>query len=170
MKIKSLLIPDVKLIQPEIYEDKRGFFFESFNNNLFKKIDDNINFVQDNHSKSKKGVLRGMHYQDKPFEQGKLVRVISGEVYDVALDIRHQSPTYGMWVAEILSGENKKQLWIPPGFAHGFLTLKDDTEFLYKTTNYYSKQNEKLIKYDDRRFNIEWPNLGMNFILSDKDL
>jgi len=170
MKIISLTIPDIKLLVPEVYYDKRGFFLESFNEKLFNSsVNENFHFVQDNHSKSKKGVLRGMHYQVHPFEQGKLVRVISGEVYDVALDIRRDSATYGKWVSEILSAENNKQLWIPPGFAHGFLTLSNEAELLYKTTNYYSKENERLIKFNDSRFNIKWPELDMHFTLSEKD-
>ena len=139
MKAISLKIPDVKLIEPDVFEDERGFFFESFNQQKFNEaIGLDVTFVQDNHSKSKKGVLRGLHYQDEPFAQGKLVRVICGEVFDVAVDIRKDSTTYGQWVSEILSGDNKKQLWIPEGFAHGFLTLSDMAEFLYKTTNFYS--------------------------------
>jgi dTDP-4-dehydrorhamnose 3,5-epimerase len=170
MKFASLTIPDIKLLVPEVYYDKRGFFLESFNEKLFNSsVNGNFHFVQDNHSKSKKGVLRGMHYQVYPFEQGKLVRVISGEVYDVALDIRPDSATYGKWVSEILSAENNKQLWIPPGFAHGFLTLSNEAELLYKTTNYYSKENERLIKFNDTRFNIKWPELDMDFTLSEKD-
>ena len=168
--ITSLAIPEVKLITPNVFNDDRGFFFESFNQDVFNSLlHDDIHFVQDNHSKSKKGVLRGMHYQVYPFEQGKLVRVIAGEVYDVALDIRRDSPTYGKWVSEILSAENKKQLWIPPGFAHGFLTLSNEAELLYKTTNFYSKENERLIKYNDTSFNIKWPELEIDFTLSEKD-
>jgi dTDP-4-dehydrorhamnose 3,5-epimerase len=170
MKISSLSIPDIILLEPKVLSDNRGFFFESFNENFFNSsVNGNFHFVQDNHSKSKKGVLRGMHYQVYPFEQGKLVRVIAGEVYDVALDIRRDSPTYGKWVSETLSAENKKQLWIPPGFAHGFLTLSNEAELLYKTTNFYSKENERLIKYNDTSFNIKWPELEIDFTLSEKD-
>ena len=137
MKVTPLRIPDVKLIEPEVFEDERGFFYESFNQQKFNEaMGENISFVQDNHSKSSKGVLRGLHYQEAPFAQGKLVRVVTGVVFDVAVDIRKESPTYGQWVSEVLSAENKKQLWIPEGFAHGFLTLTDATEFLYKTTNF----------------------------------
>ena len=137
MKVTSLKIPDIKLIEPEVFEDKRGSFFESFNQQKFNDaVGQKITFVQDNQSKSKRGVLRGLHYQDEPLAQGKLVRVISGEVFDVALDIRKNSATYGQWVAERLSAENKKQLWIPQGFAHGFLTITDNAEFLYKTTQF----------------------------------
>ena len=137
MKVTPLKIPDVKLIEPDVFEDERGFFFESFNQQKFNEaIGQDVTFVQDNHSKSSKGVLRGLHYQEAPFEQGKLVRVIAGEVFDVAVDIRKGSPTYGQWVSEILSAENKKQLWIPEGFAHGFLTISSEAEFIYKTTSY----------------------------------
>ena len=169
MKATSLKIPDVKLIEPEIFEDKRGYFYESFNQKKFNDlIGQDITFLQDNHSKSSRGVLRGLHYQEHPFAQGKLVRVIVGEVFDVAVDIRKNSPTYGQWVSEILSSDNKKQLWIPEGFAHGFMTLSDEAEFLYKTTNFYSKQHERTILFDDSNFNIEWPD-GYSLILSDKD-
>ena len=150
MKVTPLKIPDVKLIEPDVFEDVRGFFYESFNQQKFiEEIGKNINFVQDNHSKSSKGVLRGLHYQERPFAQGKLVRVISGKVFDVAVDIRRDSPTYGKWVSEILTAENKKQLWIPEGFAHGFLALSASAEVTYKTTNFYSKDHEKVIHYKD---------------------
>ena len=170
MKVTPLKIPDVKLIEPDIYEDDRGFFFESFNQQKFNElIGQDFTFVQDNHSKSSKGVLRGLHYQEAPFAQAKLVRVVKGEIFDVAVDIRKDSPSNGQWVAEILSSDNKKQLWIPEGFAHGFLTLSDHTEILYKTTNYYSKQHEKIIPYNHDAFNIIWPDLNVEFILSKKD-
>lgn len=170
MKVSSLKIPDVKLIEPNLFEDERGFFFESFNQQKFNEaIGQDINFVQDNHSKSKKGVLRGLHYQEEPFSQGKLVRVISGEVFDVAVDIRKDSPSYGQWVSEILSGENKKQLWIPEGFAHGFLTLSNEVEFLYKTTKYYSKLHERTINWKKNNFDIKWPKVDEPIILSIKD-
>ena len=172
MKVTSLKIPDVKLIEPDVFEDERGFFYESFNQQKFNNaIGQHITFVQDNHSFSKKGVLRGMHYQEEPFAQGKLVRAITGEVYDVALDIRKDSATYGLWVAEILSEENRKQLWIPEGFAHGFLCLKDNTNFLYKTTKFYNCNFERTIKFNSSEFNIKWP-LSVNngkFFLSHKD-
>ena len=157
MKVTSLKIPDVKLIEPDVFEDERGFFYESFNQQkLNEAIGKNIAFVQDNHSKSSKGVLRGLHYQDEPFAQGKLVRVIAGEVFDVAVDIRKNSPTYGQWVSEVLSADNCKQLWIPEGFAHGFLTLSDKTEDLI---NYFRKDdleklalNYKAIKQNYKNF------------------
>ena len=169
MKVTSLKIPDVKIIEPDVFEDERGFFYESFNQQKFNEaIGENITFVQDNHSKSSKGVLRGLHYQETPFAQGKLVRVVFGEVFDVAVDIRQDSPTFGKWISETLSAYNKKQMWIPEGFAHGFLVLSDEAEFLYKTTNYYSKNNESSIRYDDNFLNIEWPKFT-NYHLSEKD-
>lgn len=165
-----LKIPDVKLIEPEVFEDERGFFYESFNQQKFNKaIEDKITFVQDNHSKSAKGVLRGLHYQLAPFAQGKLVRVIFGQVLDVAVDIRKKSPTYGQWVSEILSGENKKQLWIPEGFAHGFLSLSNNVEFLYKTTNFYNKEHEICINPFDKTININWKEFSTNLILNARD-
>ena len=168
MKVTPLKIPDVKLIEPDVFEDERGFFYESFNQQKFNEaMGENITFVQDNHSKSSKGVLRGLHYQKAPHEQGKLVRVIAGEVFDVVVDIRRDSPTYGKWVSVILSADNKKQLWIPKGFAHGFLTLSDEAEFLYKTTNFYSKVCEKNIHWSQNEFNIKWP-MEPKF-LSEKD-
>jgi len=169
MKVISLKIPDVKLIEPDVFEDERGFFYESFNQKKFNEaIGQDVTFVQDNHSKSSKGVLRGLHYQEAPFAQGKLVRVIVGEVFDVAVDIRKYSPNYGQWVSEILSAENKKQLWIPEGFAHGFLALSDNVELLYKTTAFYSKDFEHTINWKKNDFNIKWP-LIKNIFLSKKD-
>jgi len=158
MKVKPLSIPDVLLIEPQVFGDDRGFFYESFNQNKFEAaLGHKINFVQDNHSKSVKGVLRGLHYQLPPKAQSKLVRVIQGEVFDVAVDVRHSSPTFGKWVGEILTGQNKKQLWIPEGFAHGFLTLSDTAEFLYKTTDFYSKEHEQAIRWNDETLGIRWP-------------
>ena len=168
MKITPLSIPDVLLIEPQVFADDRGFFFESFNQKKFEKaVGQKINFVQDNHSKSLKGVLRGLHYQVQPKAQGKLVRVIQGEVFDVAVDLRKSSPTLGKWVGEILSSDNKKQMWIPEGFAHGFLTLSDTAEFLYKTTNFYSTEHERAISWNDPTIAIEWPT--KNVSLSTKD-
>lgn len=170
MKVTSLKIPDVKLIEPHVFEDERGFFYESYNQQKFNDaIGKVISFVQDNHSKSSKGVLRGLHYQESPFEQGKLVRVVAGQVFDVAVDIRTDSPTYGQWVSQILSADNRKQLWIPEGFAHGFLTLSDDAELIYKTTNFYNQASEKTIRFDSNLFNIKWPSLDCKIILSAKD-
>lgn len=157
MKATPLAIPDVYLIEPQVFGDERGFFFESFNQAEFEQaIGRKVQFVQDNHSKSAKGVLRGLHYQD-PKPQGKLVRVTQGEVFDVAVDIRKNSPTYGKWIAETLSAENKKQLWIPEGLAHGFLVLSDTAEFLYKTTDYYAPECEQAIIWNDSTLNINWP-------------
>jgi dTDP-4-dehydrorhamnose 3,5-epimerase len=171
MKVTPLKISDVKLIEPDVFEDERGFFYESFNQQKFNEaIGQNITFVQDNHSRSYKGVLRGLHYQEAPFAQGKLVRVIVGEVFDVAVDIRRESATYGQWVSEILSAENKKQLWIPEGFAHGFLTLSNDAEFLYKVNNFYRKSAEKTILFSDQNLSITWPLLSKDIILNKKDL
>jgi len=170
MKVTPLKIPDVKLIEPDVFEDERGFFYESFNQQKFNEaIGENITFVQDNHSKSSKGVLRGLHYQEAPFAQGKLVRVIAGEVFDVSVDVRKDSSTYGQWVAEVLSGENKKQLWIPEGFAHGFLTLSNEAEFLYKTTDFYNKESEKSIHWKNNEFNIQWPEVEAPLLTSKKD-
>ena len=158
MKVTPLSIPDVLLIEPQVFGDDRGFFFESFNQNKFEAaIGKKINFVQDNHSKSFKGVLRGLHYQLTPKAQGKLVRVIQGEVFDVAVDLRQSSPTFGKWVGEIISADNKKHIWIPEGFAHGFLTLSDTAEFLYKTTDFYSPEHEQSILWDDETIGIDWP-------------
>tara|TARA_B110000503_G_scaffold57959_1_gene92761 strand:+ start:822 stop:1352 length:531 start_codon:yes stop_codon:yes gene_type:complete len=170
MKVTSLKIPEVKLLEPKVFEDERGCFFESFNQKKFNElVEPGINFFQDNHSVSKKGVLRGLHYQDSPFAQGKLVRVIFGEVFDVVVDIRKDSPTFGQWVSEILSTTNRKQLWIPAGFAHGFLTLSDHSEFLYKTTMPHSKAHEKTIHYFNNAYEIDWPMKEVDIILSEKD-
>ena len=170
MKITALKIPDVKLIEPDIFWDKRGFFYESFNQKQFNNaLGYEVNFVQDNHSLSKRGVLRGLHYQNPPFAQGKLVRVIAGEVFDVAVDIRKGSETYGQWVGEVLSVTNKNQLWIPEGFAHGFLTLSEEAEFLYKTTNYYSIEHESTIHWQYNNFDIAWPDINIEIISSNKD-
>ncbi len=160
MKATPLAIPDVFLIEPQVFGDERGFFFESFNHAKFEQaIGRKVQFVQDNHSKSSKGVLRGLHYQAEN-SQGKLVRVTQGEVFDVAVDIRPESPTYGKWVSEVLSAENKKQLWIPEGFAHGFLVLSETAEFLYKTTDYYAPEHECCIIWNDRTLAIDWPFVG----------
>ena len=158
MKVTPLSIPDVLLIEPQVFGDERGFFYESFNQNKFEEaIGRKINFVQDNHSRSLRGVLRGLHYQLTPKAQAKLVRVIQGEVFDAVVDLRQSSPTFGKWAGEILSADNKKQLWIPEGFAHGFLTLSTTAEFLYKTTDFYSRDHEKAIKWNDKTIGIDWP-------------
>ena len=170
MKATRTRIPDVWLIEPRVFGDERGFFFESFNEQAFNAATGNtLPFVQDNHSKSTKGVLRGLHYQLPPRAQGKLVRVIQGEVFDVAVDIRKGSLTYGQWIAETLSADNKKQLWIPPGFAHGFLTLSDTAEFLYKTTDTWSPEHERAIIWNDPALNINWPLNGVTPTLAPKD-
>lgn len=169
MKVTSLKIPDVKLVEPDVFIDQRGLFFESFNQKKFNNsLGLKITFVQDNHSISRKGVLRGLHYQKAPFSQGKLIRVVNGEIFDVAVDLRRNSSTFGKWVSENLSAENKKQLWIPEGFAHGFLALSKVAEVAYKTTQYYSKSSEKTIQYNDKNLNIEWPKMP-EYSLSDED-
>ena len=158
MKVTHLNIPDVLLIEPQVFDDDRGFFFESFNQKKFEEaVGRKINFVQDNHSKSVKGVLRGLHYQIPPKAQGKLVRVIQGEVFGVALDIRKSSPTFGKWVGGVISAENKKQIWIPEGFAHGFVAISETAEFLYKTTEFYYKEHERAIRWNDQDIAIQWP-------------
>ena len=168
MQVVQTAIPDVLILEPKVFGDDRGFFFESFNQQTFKNLTGvKANFVQDNHSKSAANVLRGLHYQIEQ-AQGKLVRVTAGEVFDVAVDIRRQSSTFGKWVGVILSAENKRQLWVPPGFAHGFVVLKDNTEFLYKTTDYYAPQHERCIRWDDPAIAIEWP-ISQTPILSGKD-
>ncbi len=162
-------ISDVLVIEPKIFTDDRGYFFESFNErNFFKSTGIKTNFVQDNHSQSSKGVLRGLHYQLER-TQGKLVRVVRGSVFDVAVDLRQSSKTYGEWVGLELSAENKKQLWIPPGFAHGFLTISSEAEFLYKTTDYWHASSEQCLLWCDSVLNIEWPQLGGPPILNNKD-
>jgi len=169
MKIKSLKIPDLKIIEPKIFEDSRGYFFESFNQKRFNEyIGSDIIFVQDNQSKSSKGVLRGLHLQKQPFSQGKLVRVLNGEIFDVAVDLRPNSLTFGEWVGEYLSAYNKKQLWIPKGFAHGFLTISQEADIFYKTTNFYNKSSEITIKHDDLELDIKWPNMK-DKLLANKD-
>ncbi|MFR0692320.1 dTDP-4-dehydrorhamnose 3,5-epimerase [Enterobacterales bacterium AE_CKDN230030158-1A_HGKHYDSX7] len=169
MKATRLAIPDVILFEPKVFGDDRGFFFESFNQQKFEEaVGRKVDFVQDNHSRSAKGVLRGLHYQLAPHAQGKLIRVAQGEVFDVAVDVRRSSPTFGQWVGVHLSAENKNQLWIPEGFAHGFLTLTDNVDFLYKTTNYYAPAAEGCIAWDDPALAIEWP-ITVAPVLSEKD-
>lgn len=158
MKVTRLAISDVLLIEPRVFGDARGFFYESFNAQAFREeagVD--LNFVQDNHSRSSKGVLRGLHYQLPPHAQGKLVRVVQGAVFDVAVDIRKSSPTFGQWVGEELSEANNRQLWIPPGFAHGFLVLSETADFLYKTTSYYAATHERSIAWNDATVGVKWP-------------
>ncbi|MFM5226648.1 dTDP-4-dehydrorhamnose 3,5-epimerase [Aeromonas veronii] len=171
MNVIKTAIPDVLIFEPKVFGDERGFFFESFNHKLFEEaVGYPVNFVQDNHSKSSKGVLRGLHYQLPPHAQGKLVRCVAGEVFDVAVDIRKSSPTFGQWVGVYLSGENKRQMWIPEGFAHGFVTLSETAEFLYKTTNYYSASSDRGILWNDAKLAVAWPIAGLKFTLSDKDM
>jgi dTDP-4-dehydrorhamnose 3,5-epimerase len=169
MNVIDTAIPDVKIIEPKVFGDSRGFFYESFNLKRFHETTGlDVEFVQDNHSKSGLGVLRGLHYQiEQP--QGKLVRVTSGKVYDVAVDIRQSSATFGQWIGEILSAENSRQFWIPPGFAHGFLVLAEGTEFLYKTTDYYAPEHERTIQWDDPGLAIDWPVEDLTARLSEKD-
>lgn len=157
MQAERLAIPEVILFTPKVFGDERGFFFESFNAQFFaQKTGLTADFVQDNHSRSVRGVLRGLHYQLPPKAQGKLVRVVQGEVFDVAVDIRRSSPTFGQWVGVVLSSENKQQLWIPPGFAHGFVTLSETAEFLYKTTDFYSPEHERCIAWNDPTIAVDW--------------
>jgi len=169
--VNHLPIPDLKLIEPNVYNDARGFFYESYNKKKFNElIGKDINFIQDNHSRSSKGVLRGLHYQLSPFEQGKLVRVVYGEVWDVAVDIRKNSNTFGKWVCELLSAENRRQLWIPEGFAHGFYVISNYAELNYKVNKPYSKDHEKTIHWRNNDFGIEWPLIkGLDVLLSNKD-
>jgi dTDP-4-dehydrorhamnose 3,5-epimerase len=169
MNVIDTTIPDVKIIEPKVFGDTRGFLYESFNSKCFHESTGlKIDFVQDNHSKSGVGVLRGLHYQiEQP--QGKLVRVVSGKVFDVAVDIRKSSATFGQWVGETLSADNFRQLWVPPGFAHAFLVLEDETESLYKTTEYYAPEHERTIQWDDPDLAIDWPIAGLSPRLSEKD-
>lgn len=170
MKATRLAIPDVVLIEPKVFGDERGFFYESFNKKAFDEATGlNVDFVQDNHSRSARGVLRGLHYQLPPHAQGKLVRVTRGAVFDVAVDIRKSSPTFGRWVGDELSETNNRQLWIPPGFAHGFIVLSETADFLYKTTDYYSTAAERCIAWDDAAIGIDWPSAGGKPNLSAKD-
>lgn len=168
MKVTPTRIPDVLLIEPRVFEDDRGFFFESYNKRAFiDEVGLEVEFVQDNHSRSRRHVLRGLHYQIENV-QGKLIRVVVGEIFDVAVDLRERSPTCGEWVGTRLSAENKRQLWIPGGFAHGFLVLSDVAEVLYKTTDFYAPEHERCIRWNDPALGIEWP-LSHDPIVSAKD-
>lgn len=172
MKVIDTNIPDVKIIEPTVFGDERGFFMETWNQKRFEEMVTGkpTSFVQDNHSKSRKGILRGLHYQTEN-TQGKLVRIISGEVFDVAVDIREDSPTFGKWVGEYLSAENKRQLWVPEGFAHGFYVTSEDAEFVYKCTDFYNPNAEHSIVWNDPDLAINWPlDLGGQPRLADKDL
>jgi dTDP-4-dehydrorhamnose 3,5-epimerase len=170
MKITPTAIAGVLILEPKVFGDERGFFLESFNQQAFDAaVGAPVRFVQDNHSRSARGVLRGLHYQLPPHAQGKLVRVSQGAVFDVAVDIRPGSPTFGRWVGVELSGQNHRQLWLPPGMAHGFLVLSDSTDFLYKTTDYYAPQAEACIRWDDPALGIQWPAIGSAPTVSPKD-
>lgn len=169
MQVTRTRIADVLLLEPKVFGDDRGFFFESFNHKVFEQVTGVVTqFVQDNHSKSSQGVLRGLHYQTQ-HAQGKLVRAAQGTVFDVAVDIRPNSPTFGQWVGEILSAENKRQLWVPAGLAHGFVVLSETAEFLYKTTDYYAPEYEACIAWNDPTLAIDWPLAGIQARLSAKD-
>ncbi|HVI74573.1 MAG TPA: dTDP-4-dehydrorhamnose 3,5-epimerase [Anaeromyxobacteraceae bacterium] len=169
MNVRPTSIPDVLVVEPKVFGDARGFFFESFNQRAFEvAVGRPVAFVQDNHSLSAKGVLRGLHYQ-LPHPQGKLVRVVRGDVFDVAVDLRRASPTFGKWVGETLSAENKRQLWIPEGFAHGFVVVSEAAEFLYKTTDYWYPEAERCIRWDDPDLAIAWPVTGGAPTVSAKD-
>jgi dTDP-4-dehydrorhamnose 3,5-epimerase len=167
--VRQTEIPDVVVIEPRVHGDSRGFFMESFNRKAFEAaVGRSVDFVQDNHSSSARGVLRGLHYQ-LPHPQGKLVRVVQGEVFDVAVDLRRASKTFGRWVGERLSAENKRQLWIPEGFAHGFVVLSEQAEFLYKATDYYHPECEHCLRWDDPDIGIAWPLEGISPVVSQKD-
>jgi len=170
MKVVKTDIADVLAFEPKVFGDARGFFMESYNGRVFAEaVGREVVFVQDNHSRSARGVLRGLHFQYAPHAQGKLVRVTSGAVFDVAVDIRRSSPTFGRWVGMELSAENNRQLWIPPGLAHGFLVLTETADFLYKTTDYYAPQAEGCVRWDDPELGIAWPDVGAAPQLSAKD-
>jgi dTDP-4-dehydrorhamnose 3,5-epimerase len=169
MNVRRASVPDVVVVEPRVFGDARGFFFESFNRRqLEAALGRPLDFVQDNHSLSRRGVLRGLHYQ-LPKPQAKLVRVVRGEVFDVAVDLRRGSPTFGRWTGEVLSAENKRQLFVPEGFAHGFLVLSDEAEFLYKTTEYWHPEHERCIRWDDPELAIAWPTGGVAPAVSGKD-
>jgi dTDP-4-dehydrorhamnose 3,5-epimerase len=169
MQVRPTAIRDVLVLEPKAFGDARGFFLESWNRRAFDAaVGRPVEFVQDNHSLSTKGVLRGLHYQ-QPHPQGKLVRVVRGEVFDVAVDLRRRSATFGRWVGETLSASNRRQLWIPEGFAHGFLVVSDEAEFLYKTTDYWHREGERCIRWDDAELGIAWPLHGTTPIVSAKD-
>jgi dTDP-4-dehydrorhamnose 3,5-epimerase len=171
MKVIRTALEGVLILEPKVFGDARGFFLESFNERAFNEaVGHEVRFVQDNHSRSAKGVLRGLHYQLPPHAQGKLVRVTSGAVFDVAVDIRRGSATFGQWLGTELNTTNHRQVWIPPGFAHGFLVLTDSADFLYKTTDYYAPQAEGAVRWDDPTVGIEWPNVGEAPQLSAKDM
>ncbi|KVU62739.1 dTDP-4-dehydrorhamnose 3,5-epimerase [Burkholderia ubonensis] len=168
IQVTTTVLPEVKIIEPKVFGDARGFFYESFNAQEFAEhVESGVEFVQDNHSRSSKGVLRGLHYQIRR-AQGKLVRVVEGEVFDVAVDIRQSSPNFGKWVGVMLSADNHRQLWVPPGFAHGFVVLSDAAQFLYKTTDYWFPEHERSIAWNDPEIGIEWP-IDFEPLLAAKD-
>jgi dTDP-4-dehydrorhamnose 3,5-epimerase len=170
MKVTATALPEVLILEPKVFGDARGFFMESFNQQAFDAaVGHHVEFVQDNHSRSARGVLRGLHYQLPPRAQGKLVRVTSGAVFDVAVDMRRSSPRFGRWVGVALSADNHLQLWIPHGFAHAFLVLSDSADFLYKTTDYYAPQAEGSVRWNDPAIGIAWPDVGVAPLLSSKD-
>ena len=170
MQVTTTALAGVLVFEPKVFGDERGFFFESFNQRAFDAaVGGHVAFVQDNHSRSARGVLRGLHYQLDPHAQGKLVRVVQGSAFDVAVDVRRASPTFGRWIGVTLDARSQRQLWIPPGFAHGFVALEDDTHFLYKTTDYYAKDCERSIAWNDPAIGIVWPDLGIAPLLAAKD-
>jgi dTDP-4-dehydrorhamnose 3,5-epimerase len=170
LKITPTALPEVLIVEPRVFGDARGFFTESWNEQRFNEATGNtLRFVQDNHSRSARGVLRGLHYQLPPHAQGKLVRCVAGAVFDVAVDLRKSSPNFGKWVGVELTADNQRQLWIPPGFAHGFLVLSETADFLYKTTDYYAPQAEGCVRWDDPAIGIVWPDTGISPLLADKD-
>ena len=170
MNVIPTALPGVLLLEPKLFTDERGYFMESFNQRAFDAaVGEPVTFVQDNHSQSDRGVLRGLHYQLAPHAQGKLVRVVRGSAFDVAVDLRRASPTFGQWVGVTLNAVTHQQLWIPPGFAHGFLALEDDTHFLYKTTDFYARDCERAIDWNDATLSIAWPDAGSAPRLAEKD-
>jgi len=170
MKITQTNLPEVLIVEPRLFGDARGFFTESWNEQVFNQaVGQEVRFVQDNHSRSARGVLRGLHYQMAPHTQGKLVRVVKGAVFDVAVDMRRSSPNFGRWAGVELSEENHRQLWVPPGFAHGFLVLSESADFLYKTTDFYAPQSEACVRWDDPAIGIQWPDAGVVPRLAEKD-
>lgn len=170
MNVIATALPEVLILEPKVFGDHRGFFLESWAEPTFNAaVGQDVRFVQDNHSRSARGVLRGLHFQLPPHAQGKLVRCTAGAVFDVAVDMRRDSPRFGRWVGVELSADNHRQLWIPPGFAHGFLVLSDTADFLYKTTELYAPQAEGAVRWNDPAIGIEWPDLGLEFKLADKD-
>lgn len=170
MNVTPTALPEVLIIEPRVFGDARGFFTESWNEQTFNKaVGHEVRFVQDNHSRSARGVLRGLHFQLPPHTQGKLVRVVSGAVFDVAVDMRRSSANFGRWVGVELSADNHRQLWVPPGFAHGFLVLSETADFLYKTTDFYAPQAEGCVRWDDPKIGIQWPETGVAPVLAEKD-